>query len=211
MLSLFAFCSTSAGGLLALTLRDQLRVILAFTASMLLAVVSFELLPEAFELSRSLGGDGVSVLVALVGGFLLFHGLRRHEHPDPRAGVMTAAALVSHSLMDGVGIGLAFQVSPAMGVAVAIAVIAHDFCDGLNTMSVMLMHGNPAARALGMLALDAAAPVLGAVSTRWLSVPPEALVVYLASFAGFLLGLAFTDILPRACASPHGAAAQRKG
>ena len=42
-------------------------------------------------------------------------------------------------IMDGVGIGLAFQVSNAVGIVVAVAVIAHDFCDGLNTVGLMLL------------------------------------------------------------------------
>ena len=44
--------------------------------------------------------------------------------------------------MDGVGIGLGFQVSPAVGLLVAVAVISHDFTDGMNTITLMLNHKN---------------------------------------------------------------------
>lgn len=194
LLSLVALCSTSAGGLFALRYRECLHHVLGFTAGVLLGVVSFELLPETFELSHRLGGDGQGAMVALVAGFLLFHGLQRHH----AAGLLAASALVAHSVIDGVGIGLAFQVSPAMGVTVAIAVVTHDFCDGLNTVSVMLLHGSSPRRALGMLALDALAPVLGALSTLAFNVPPEALVVCLGFFTGFLLCIGVAHILPKA-------------
>ena len=211
LLSLVAFGSTSAGGCCALMFHDRLHLVLGFSAGVLLGVVAFDLLPEIFELSHRLGRvDCRAPMVALAFGFLLFHGLEKlvlvhsvHEadyapHHHPGVGVMSAAALIGHSLMDGVGIGLAFQVSPAVGLSVAIAVIAHDFCDGLNTVSLMLIHRNTKARALGMLALDAIAPVLGAVSTFAFGVPSEMLVLYLGFFAGFLLYIGASDILPQA-------------
>lgn len=210
LLALATCVSTSAGGLCALWLRDRLAVVLGFTAGVLLGIVSFDLLPKSLELSRQLGGSGQAAMVALAGGFLLFHGLKKlvpadcmHEgacehHHRPSFGVISAAALIGHSFLDGVGIGLAFQVSQALGLAVAVAVISHDFCDGLTTVSLMLVHRNTPARALGMLALDAVAPALGAASTLAYSAPPETLALYMGFFAGFLLYIGVSVILPQA-------------
>ena len=112
----------------------------------------------------------------------------------------SALALIGHSFVDGAGTGLAFPVSAAVGAAVAIAVIAHDFCDGLSTVGLMLLHPNAARRSLVMLTADALAPVLGAVSTLALTLPPSAFVLYLGGFAGFLLtvlGAAFSGTVVR--------------
>jgi ZIP family zinc transporter len=185
-------------------------MVLGFAAGVILGVVAFDLLPEIFELSSRQGNDGRMAMVALVVGFLLFHGLEKFvlvhsvhedeyaEHHHPRVGVLSALALIGHSFMDGVGIGLAFQVSPAVGLTVAVAVIAHDFCDGLNTVGLMMLHLNDPRRSLAMLAADALAPVLGAASTRALTLPPAALSPYLGAFAGVLLYIAAADILPQA-------------
>ena len=209
-LSLATLISTAAGGLCALRLRARLHLLLGFTAGVLLGVVAFDLWPESLEQSRRLSGDGQIALMALVAGFVLFHGLKRfvlgrHAHAGEGAeqgqralGTVSVLALVSHSVMDGVGIGLAFQVSPAVGVTVAIAVIAHDFCDGLNTVSLMLLHRHSTRSALRMLALDAVAPVVGAASTLAFSMPPALLAHYLGFFAGFLLYIGVSDILPQA-------------
>jgi ZIP family zinc transporter len=176
----------------------------------LLGVVSFDLLPEIFKLAREQGIDATGGMIALVVGFLLFHALEKfvlvhhvHEndyatHHHPRVGVVSALALAGHSFMDGVGIGLAFQVSNAVGVIVAIAVIAHDFCDGLNTVSLMLVHRNTPLRSLTMLIIDALAPIAGAASTLVFRLPPAMLILYLGSFAGFLLYIGASDILPEA-------------
>jgi ZIP family zinc transporter len=205
-----AFASTAAGGLFAIRYRQHLHLILGFTAGVVLGVVGFDLLPEIFQLTAEYGVDPVRPMVALVGGFLLFHAVEKlllihrgqetsyahHHHPD--VGLLSALALVGHSFVDGMGIGLAFQVSPRIGLVVATAVIAHDFADGLNTVGLMLAHQNTHRRALGMLALDALAPLAGAASTLLVQLPAPFLPLYLGFFAGFLLYIGAADILPEA-------------
>ena len=210
LLSVATFFSTLGGGLFSLRFRDRLHYILSFTAGALLGVVSFDLLPEIFRLAHQYEWSGANAMIGLVAGFLFFHGMEKlvlihhaHEadyaaHRHPRVGVLTAVALIGHSFMDGVGIGLGFQVSEVVGVAVAIAVVSHDFCDGMNTVSLMLAHGNTTGRSKAMLLLDAAAPVLGAASTLLFHLPPVALLAYLSFFAGFLLYIGAADVLPEA-------------
>jgi zinc transporter ZupT len=209
-LSLVSFLSTCAGGLFALKFRDRLHLILGFTAGVLLGVVSFDLLPEVFALVREHGLDPAQPMVALVVGFLLFHAVEKlvlihhaqeqsyADHHHTQVGLISASALVGHSFMDGLGIGLGFQVSTAVGLIVATAVIAHDFADGLNTVSLMLLHRNTTRRSLVMLALDALAPIAGAASTLLFQMPAPTLVLYLGFFTGFLLYIGAADILPEA-------------
>lgn len=210
LFSVATFFSTFAGGLVAFRFRDRVYFILSFTAGVLLGVVSFEILPEIFALANEKGIDTTGPMIALVVGFLFFHSLEKlilvhhaHEadyaaHHHPHVGVLSALALAGHSLMDGVAIGLAFQVSEGVGIIVAIAVIAHDFSDGLNTVSLMLVNQNTNRRAFAMLGLDALTPLLGAASTLFFKVPPFILTLYLGFFAGFLLYIGASDILPEA-------------
>ena len=208
--SFATFFSTCAGGLLALKFRDRLHFVLSFTAGVLLGVVSFDLLPEIFKLSSERGVDATGAMVALVVGFLFFHSLEKfllihHAHEDnyavhrhPQVGIFSALSLAGHSFMDGVGIGLGFQVSESVGILVSIAVISHDFCDGLNTVSLMLLNHNTTRRSIAMLLLDAIAPVIGAASTLVFHLSPSTLTLYLGFFAGFLLYIGASDILPEA-------------
>ena len=221
LLSLAALASTFVGGLFALKFRDRLHYILGFTAGVLLGVVGFDLLPEIFGLAQAHGLNATFAMVALVVGFLFFHGLEKfvlvhHVHEDdyaahhhPKVGMLSALALAGHSFMDGVAIGLGFQIAPAVGVVVALAVIAHDFCDGLNTVSLMLVQRNTTPRSFGMLVLDALAPVLGAASTLLFQLPPSMEILYLGFFAGFLLYIGASDILPEAHSQAPPAAALR--
>jgi len=81
---------------------------------------------------------------------------------------------------------------------VAIAVIAHDFSDGLNTVTLMLINNNNRRKALGMLLMDALAPVLGAIVGTMVHVSDGGLTLYLGFFAGFLLYIGASEILPEA-------------
>jgi ZIP family zinc transporter len=100
--------------------------------------------------------------------------------------------------MDGVAIGAAFQVGGGMGLAVALAVIAHDFADGFNTYTITSLYGNARRKAIMMLVADAAAPVVGAASTLFFTIPEQPLGCYLGLFGGVLLYLAAAEILPEA-------------
>ena len=209
-LALSTFLSTGLGGLFALHNRDRLHLILGFTAGVLLGVVAFDVLPEVVSLARTTGTDFKVPMIALVAGFLFFHVIEKsvlihsaHEgeyagHHHPTVGVASAVALAGHSLADGIAIGLAFQVGNGVGVAVAIAVIGHDFADGLNTVALMLAHGNSRRRTVLLLLLDCVAPVAGAALTLLFTVPDDVLLLYLGAFAGFLLYIGASDILPEA-------------
>lgn len=209
LLALGTFLSTLAGGLTGLKNSDRLHRLLGLTAGVVIGVVAFDLLPEIFD---SLG-HGISTreaMVALVCGFLAFHIIEKsilihhsqeHEyeaHHHPQVGIASAFALSGHSFLDGLGIGLGFQAGTGVGIAVAIAVIAHDFADGLNTVTLMLINNNNRRKAFKMLLVDATAPVLGAIVGTLVHVSPGGLTIYLGFFAGFLLYIGASEILPEA-------------
>lgn len=210
LFSIASFFSTFFGGLFALRFKKSLHLIMSLTAGVLVGVAFFDILPEMFSLTKEAGIDIMPGLIMVVGGFLLIHVLEKlaiihhsHEeeyavHHHPTIGLISAGGLSFHSFLDGVGIGLGFHVSPAVGVVVAIAVIAHDFSDGLNTVTLMLTHKNTNKKALILLFVDALAPVLGALSTYIFIIPEHVLLLYLGFFAGFLLYIGASDLLPEA-------------
>lgn len=210
LVTFFTFLSTVIGGQFALRHQKHLHHILGLTAGIILGVIAFDILPEMFELIHHLGIDPTWPMIALVVGFLGFHIIEKnlllhHEHEEqyghhrhPKVGVASALALCGHSLLDGVGIGLAFQVNNSVGMAVAVAIIAHKFADGLSTAGLMLLHKNSRRRTVGMVLLNAVLPMLGAASTLFFTIPDQALVLYLGFFAGFLLYIGASDILPQA-------------
>ena len=205
LLGIATFCATMLGGILALKLKDTLHLILGFSAGAVVAVAFFDLLPEALTLGTAT--HGISTIVSCTAlGFLLYLVLDRtvalHDHSDehtsvmPFQGTVRALSFSIHSFLDGVGIGLAFHVSPAIGAVVATAVLAHDFSDGINTVSVIVRHGGSRIGALRWLVVDAIAPIVGIIMTLLYSVSENTLGLLLAVFAGFFLYIGASDLIP---------------
>ncbi len=197
------FCATLVGGLFALKLKDKLHLILGFSAGAIVAVAFFDLLPEAINLGlNTYSAAGVLAMTAL--GFACYLVLDRlifmHDHADDEHQVARAragaGALSFHSFLDGVGIGLAFQVSPAVGAIVAAAVLTHDFSDGINTVGLVLNNKGERGQAFRWLFVDAVAPVLGVASTLFFAIPQAQLGLLLALFAGFFLYIGASDLIP---------------
>ena len=113
-----------------------------------------------------------------------------------RRGILGAGSLSIHSFLDGMVIGLAFQVSTAIGAIVAIAVLVHDFSDGINTVSLILKNKGERKQAIRWLLVDALAPVLGAASTLLFTLPEQGLSIVLALFSGFFLYIGASDLIP---------------
>ncbi len=210
--SLFTFLSTFIGGLFALRFKEKLHLIMSFTAGVLLGVTFFDIMPEIFAITMQHHFNVTPAMIAIVIGFLAIHILEKfalihssheeeyatHSHKHPTVGLISAGGLSFHSFLDGVGIGLAFHVNSHVGLLVAIAVIAHDFSDGLNTVILMLSHKNTNKKALLLLIVDALTPVVGAASTLFFNIPENILLLYLGFFAGFLLYIGASDLLPEA-------------
>ena len=203
--------STLAGGAVALRLSRELTTAIALTGGVVVAVALFHVLPEAMEAVGDPHRVGLLAGAGFVAFFLAERALVLHHRDEPeqarahaRVGALGAGGLALHSFVDGLGIGLAFGLDAATGVLVFLAVIAHDFADGLNTVSFVLRQSNDRRRAVQWLALDAAAPLAGAVVGSVLSVSEEGLGQLLAVYAGFFLFMGATDLLPHAHEHPSG-------
>jgi zinc transporter, ZIP family len=201
--------STLIGGAVALRLRRELTTLIALTGGIVIGVSLFDVLPEAIDAV----GNSRRVTELVGAGFLLFFFAERllvlHHRDEPeqarahaQVGALGAAGLSLHSFIDGLGIGLAFGVNKTTGLLVFVAVLSHDFADGLNTVSFILSQSDDRRKAMKWLAVDAIAPLLGAIVGSSLSISGYALGHLLALYAGFFLFMGATDLLPEAHQHP---------
>ena len=205
-ISIATFIATFLGGLFALRFKDRLHLILGFSAGAVIGVAFFDLIPESIELSS--GQFNVSFVTSIIAlGFIIYMLLDRfiflHTHNceekteclQPR-GKLGAGSLSVHSFLDGIVIGLAFQVSSIVGAIVTLAVLAHDFSDGINTVNMVFKNNGNKKEAFRWLLIDALAPVLGITATLFFTLPASYLGIILALFSGFFLYIGASDLLP---------------
>ena len=216
--ALAASAATFIGGSFALRFRDQLHLILGFSAGAVAGVALFDLLPEAMRLGILYHTADIIALFIALGffGYLVLDRLillHTHEDPSmelgagdlahtgglPRAesrGAFGALTLSAHSFLDGVAIGVGFQASAAIGLVVTVAVLTHDFSDGINTVNLVLKNRGGWRQAFRWLLVDALAPLLGAASTLFFTLPEDYLGLVLAAFVGTFLYLSASDLIP---------------
>lgn len=207
---------TYLGGRLALRFQDKLHLIVGFSAGAVIGVAFFDLLPESIELTSQHFDIDTTLLFTAV-GFVIYllldrlfvshaHSHTAHSHDDAndhdkQRSHLRAGMFSVHSLLDGLGIGLSFQVSPALGAIVTIAVLAHDFSDGINTISAVLKNGGSKTQAMKWLLADSVAPIIGVIVAYMLPIPEKGLGILLSLFAGFFLYIGASDLIPE---SYHG-------
>lgn len=210
LLTVAASLAALAGAYTALRSRHWLNTALALTGGLVLGLVTFDLLPEIFGIAQLERLNTVWPMITMTLGFLSFHVFEKfvplHQaseeqygpHRHPRLGTARAVALSGHSFLDGLSIGVGFQVSTAVGTAVSIAVIGHRFADGFDTTTFMVFHKNKLTYIKKWLIVVILMPILGGLASLVYDFSEKALAVYLGFFAGFILYIAASNLIPQA-------------
>ncbi len=144
---------------------------------------------------------GFGLLFTVNLGFSRLHIRDHHKSKrifQPRIGLLSTLEFCSHAFLEGLAIGVSFQLQFGLGVFVAVAVVSHDFCDGISTLALMLNSGNTLRSSIGMLFVDALAPVIGAVTSLFFAVEGYILVYVLSFLLGSFLFIGFGTLLPDA-------------
>ena len=205
-----AFAATLSAGIFIKTLKHNIGLVCALAAGFFIALSLFDLLPVALSMAPSLeisnqeillaASLGFAFLLAVDRGFSRIHG-RNHSHPrisQSRVGLLSTVEFCSHGFLEGIAIGVSFQLTLGLGVFVAVAVVSHDFCDGVSTLALMLNSGNSLRNSAAMLLVDASAPVLGATATLFFAIQNAFLVYALAFLLGSFLYMGAGTLFPDA-------------
>jgi zinc transporter ZupT len=212
-LALFTSFGTALGGLLAFRTKDRLHLVLGLSAGLLLGLVAFDLLPEEFAANTSKIGGVRTISVALVFGFLLLHFVERffgshepmdseyqhgHTHQSSPSGIFGALAMGGHVFLDGMALGVSIHLGVAFALPVILALFSHAFSDGVNTVSFLVRANKWNKYSIFLLLFDAVARVSGAAIGTSFKPNSSFISIYLAIFAGFIIYLATSHILPEA-------------
>jgi ZIP family zinc transporter/zinc and cadmium transporter len=190
-------------GALAVTRRATRELVLiehfvAFGAGFMLAVAIVEVLPEAF--ARSGAAAPALVLAGYLAVHLTQHTLTPHFHfgeethaVQRMAGTSALVGLLLHTFFDGVAIGSAFLVRPALGVMVFTAILLHKLPEGVTIASLYVAAGRTPGQAIGAAALLGLATLGGVLVTDQVGVLARH---GLAVSAGVAIYVAASNLVP---------------
>ena len=208
-----AFLSVVAAAVLALRASaHQVPMLISYAIGALLGAVFLEILPHAFEQSRS----AHNLAAVILGGILFFFVLEklvlwRHCHHDHceaheaqpadhdhgRSGRLILIGDTFHNFVDGILIAAAFVDSTQLGIVVALAIIAHEIPQEVGDYLILLHSGYTKVRALAYNLLSSMATMVGAMLayfaladlTQWI---PSLLALGAAS----MIYVAVADLIP---------------
>lgn len=181
--------------------RRRSVYLISFSAGVLLATAIGHLLPEAQELNPN---ALIWFLVSFIFFYIVEHGIILHackENGDCEVHPIDTIALLGigfHSLLDGIVIGVGFEISFSLGLIATLSVLLHELPEGISTVSILLHSGYQRNKAVFYSWLVALATPLGAIlsyaTIRTIKEP--ILGALLAVAAGSFLYVAASDLIP---------------
>jgi ZIP family zinc transporter/zinc and cadmium transporter len=173
---------------------------LSFSAGVVLTVAFTHMIPEGLEFYA----DTLAVvLFTIIGFYILEHTVAIHTcHEDVcethRLGLPTFIGISTHSLVDGIAIGVGFEAGFEVGIAAALAILLHRVPVGITVTALLFHAGYSRGRMLVMGWIVALATAVGAVGTHLFvkDVDDATLGFLLAFSAGSFIYIGASDLLP---------------
>lgn len=192
------------------SLERFLILIVAFAAGALLGAAFFHLLPEGIELNENalpLALLGIVVFFVLDSAFWIYHchgghrlhDEKKHGHPScpvKPVGWLNLVGDAVHNLTDGIVIGSAFLVNPALGWTATMAVALHEVPQEIGDFGILIHSGMKRGKALVLNGLVALTVLVGIAGTFIAQEYVEGLTAYTLPFAaGGFIYMACTNLL----------------
>lgn len=149
----FGTFGTTIGGIIGVTFKKTsnkfLSFILSFASGLMLAIICFDLIPEAMEISNI-----INVIFGIVLGIIamIFCDIlvQKKFNTTPKrsfdtnsllkTGIIVSIGLALHNFPEGLAIGSGFGASLTLGYSLAIAICLHDIPEGIS-MAVPMKNG----------------------------------------------------------------------
>lgn len=184
------------------SVRRFVHLFISFGTGALLAVVFFDVMPEAIE---TIGQE--QALPWILVGFLIFFVLEKflswyHYHEDEgisqlsSVGYLVSVGDALHNFIDGVIIALSFSAGLVLGVASTLAILLHEIPQEVSDYVIMIHGGFSKRKALVYNVLISLTTLAGALVGYYLASAVHVLGYMLAIVAGNFLYLASADLIP---------------
>ena len=197
----FGTFGTTLGGIIGVVIKKHsnkfLSFILAFASGLMMAVICFDLLPEALWISNI-----VNVIIGTIIGiiamifcdllverkFSMNHKFSNHSNNLLKTGIIVSIGLAIHNFPEGLAIGSGFEASIKLGLSLAIAICLHDIPEGISMAVPMKNGGMKISRVIFYVILSGVTTGIGAFFGAIIgSISQEVIAICLSFAAGAML------------------------
>ncbi len=139
----FGTIGTTIGGIIGCIIKNNsnkfLSFILSFAAGLMMAVICFDLIPEALEISKltqTLLGIILGIITMIFCDLIIDKKFKTNINKNTmknnllKTGIIVSIGLAIHNIPEGLAIGSGFDASTKLGISLALAICFHDIPEG---------------------------------------------------------------------------------
>lgn len=213
--SFVGIIGTGLGGILAVTIikpdSNFLGITLGGASGIMLAIVTFDLLPESFKLGGTLAGIigtvlGIVIIMFvedIVNKFLNIG----NKNNFFITGILLSIGIAMHNLPEGLAIGSGFMVTEKMGLTMALVIALHNLPEGVAMATPYRISGYPRLKVLLITIFCGLPTGIGAFIGALLgSISSFFIAICLSLAGGTMLYIICDELIPKAKALQQGRA-----
>ena len=190
----FGTFGTTLGGIIGVTIKKQsnkfLSFILSFASGLMMAVICFDLLPEALGISNIINVILGTILGIIAMIFCDITVEKRFnvnsnlaENKLLKTGIIVSIGLAIHNFPEGLAIGSGFEASLKLGLSLAIAICFHDIPEGISMAIPMKNGGMKLGKVIFYVVLSGITTGIGAFFGAIIGSISEEIIAMCLSFA----------------------------
>lgn len=227
----FGTIGTTIGGLIGIFSKRNsnkfLSFVLAFASGLMLAVICFDLIPEAMEISSiytTILGIILGIIVMILCDNAVKNIFNKKDNASNysfenskninlkensrisarnknllRTGIIVSIGLALHNIPEGLAIGSGFDSSTSLGLSLAIAICLHDVPEGISMAVPMKNGGMSPLKVMLYVVLSGIATGVGALIGALIgNISEQVIAVCLSFAAGAMLYIVTGELIPEA-------------
>lgn len=218
----FGTFGTTIGGIIGIKLKGTsnkfLSFILSFASGLMIAIVCFELIPEAMEIatiSTVILGIVFGIITMIICDILVdkkFNQIEEKRYSKKRSknsllktGIIVAIGLAIHNFPEGLAIGSGFGASIKLGLSLAIAICFHDIPEGISMAVPMKNGGMGKGKVVFYVLMSGVTTGIGAFFGALVGGISKSVIAICLSFAaGAMLYIVSGELIPESNKLYHG-------
>ena len=206
----FGTFGTTLGGLIGIFLKGTsnkfLSFILSFASGLMMAIICFDLIPEALGIS-----DIPKVIIGIVVGIITMIScdlvvqkkftykkkLTTKKDRLLKTGIIVSIGLAIHNFPEGLAIGSGFEASINLGLSLALAICLHDIPEGISMAVPMKNGGMKKYKVIIWVILSGITTGIGAFFGAVMgSISKQVIAICLSFAAGAMLYIVSGELIP---------------
>lgn len=200
----FGTFGTTLGGFIGIIIKKNskkfISFILSFASGLMMAIVCFDLIPEAFNITNILIviiGIILGIVCMILCDNMVKTKLKVKGNNMLKTGIIVSIGLAIHNLPEGLAIGSGFEASLKLGLGLAIAICFHDIPEGISMAIPMKSGGMDSKKIIIYIILSGLTTGIGAFLGAIIgSISKEIIAICLSFAAGCMLYIVSGELIP---------------